>query len=125
MKIRYLISVFLGMYSSFSYAETAKDALSAISKLNVRTEMGISYKDYAVEVAATKHIVNEFVSGTKDKKSKCVESIETVMNLHVIALGFLRSQVNMNVYPLISPPIWTALDSSTNTARTDCKNSKN
>lgn len=68
------------------YAQTAKDALMGLKKLQARCQAGISYRDYGNALADAKFPVNLFMESAEAKKSQdFTDSINNVINHYVSA----------------------------------------
>jgi hypothetical protein len=68
------------------YAQTAKEALMGLKKLQARCQTGISYRDYGNALADAKFPVNLFMESAEAKKSQeLTESINKVINHYVSA----------------------------------------
>jgi hypothetical protein len=82
MKIKLSVFFFLIFVSmpSFSFAQSAKEALMALKKLQAKIQIGISYKEYGPACGDAKFPVNLFLEGDEAKKDfKFTQAIKTAM----------------------------------------------
>ncbi len=61
-------------HPSFVFAQSAKEALLALKKLEVRVESGISYRDYSSAVADAKFPVKLFLESSDSKNDNALSS---------------------------------------------------
>jgi hypothetical protein len=82
-----MLAMVLGLLvSNICYAQSAKEAIRALQKLQTRVEVGISYRDYAPALGDTKFEVNLFLKSpeAKDKKELALK-IERCLTDHQLA----------------------------------------
>jgi hypothetical protein len=89
MKKLLLLAMVLGLLvSSICYAQSGKEAVRALQKLQTRVEVGISYRDYAPALGDAKFEVDLFLKSPEAKeKEKLASRIERVMLDHRLALS--------------------------------------
>ena len=74
------------MFSVPVFAQTAKDAVMGLKKLQARCQAGISYRDYGNALADAKFPVNLFMESAESKNTpELTESINKVINHYVSA----------------------------------------
>jgi len=77
------------MLSVSAYAETAKDAIMGLKKLQARCQSGISYRDYSNALGEAKFPVNLFMESAEAKKiPELTDSIKIVMG-HYEYAGYI------------------------------------
>ncbi|MBW4054504.1 MAG: hypothetical protein HIU83_03695 [Proteobacteria bacterium] len=86
MKRILLVVAMMMMLVGNAWADTGKDAVRALSKLEARCEAGISYRDFAPAIGDAKFDVNMFLQSQEAKdKPELTESIEKVMSHYMSA----------------------------------------
>jgi hypothetical protein len=88
MKKLLLLVALLGLVvSNVCYAQSGKEALRALQKLQTRVEVGISYRDYAPALGDAKFEVGLFLKSPEAKeKEKLALLINKSMSAHHLAL---------------------------------------
>lgn len=81
-----LFSIFIFSIPSVCFSQSAKDALKALKKLEAKTQVGISYRDYSPALGDAKYEVNLYIEGDEKYKNKEFKSaIIEAMNLYEYA----------------------------------------
>ena len=110
--------------SGGAFAETAKDALAALQKLETRTEVGINYKEYSAEVGKTKYTVDQFTKNTKFKplsrEETCAMTLDLAVQQYLTALSSWRLSIEVRMQPNLSE-YWSDASSTIKDAKAKCK----
>lgn len=90
MKKLIVLAMVIGLLiSNICYAQSAKEAVRALQKLQVRTEVGISYRDYAPAVGDALLEVKLFLNSPEAKeKPELAVAISKVMQHYTYAGGW-------------------------------------
>jgi hypothetical protein len=67
------------------FAQSAKDAVRALQKLQARVESGISYRDYGLALGDARFDVNLFLQSPQAKNEKLKASIRRAMEHYQMA----------------------------------------
>lgn len=87
-KILFTVMI-IGLTASATYAQSAKEAIMALKKMEARTQSGISYRDYSSALGEAKFAVNMFQeSKDASKDIELKESILRVMGHYEMAGTF-------------------------------------
>lgn len=89
MKKLIMLAMVLGLLvSNVCYAQSAKEAVRALQKLQARVEVGISYRDYAPALGDAKFEVKLFLQGPEAKeKTELASSVISSMSIYELALS--------------------------------------
>lgn len=102
---------------TMSYAQLAKDAIMALKKLEARTEVGISYRDYTPALGEAKFLINIYLESKeadndpqlKDaivKAMRCYDDAKTYWKYEFDADGIIGMWPNtLKEYPEAKKPI--------------------
>lgn len=89
MKRVVLVLCAVMLSASACYAETAKDAVRALKKLEARCQAGISYRDYAPALGDAKFDVNMYIESDEAKNApELSESIKSAISHYEYANSF-------------------------------------
>jgi hypothetical protein len=90
MKKLLLLAMALGLFvelPNICHAQSAKEAVRALQKLQARIEIGISYRDYSPALGDAKFEVNLYMQGREAKtKLELATSLSKVIDLYQAAL---------------------------------------
>jgi hypothetical protein len=89
MKKIFLFSVILILISGIAYAQSAKEALRGLKKLEAKCQSGISYRDYSSSMGDAKFEVNLF------QESKAAGKNQELTNCILRAMGHY---INAGIY---------------------------
>ncbi len=79
--------VFLILISNIAHAQSAKEAIMGLKKLEARCQSGISYRDYSNAVADAKFPVNLFLESSTSKNNKELSTSISKAMLHYEMAG--------------------------------------
>jgi hypothetical protein len=84
-----MLAMALGLLmSNICYAQSAKESVRALQKLQARIEVGISYRDYAPALGDAKFEVNLFLQNPEaQEKKELALRIKKIMMIYEIALS--------------------------------------
>ncbi len=106
-----LVLVLLVASVAVCSAETAKDAVRALKKLEARCQAGISYRDYAPALGEAKFEVNMFLEGEEAKSTGELKTSIAKTMTHYLYLQKLWSRKNSefkyNMFMLDKDPYGT------------------
>ena len=86
-RIFYISLVILMGFSGVAFGQTAGDAIEAMQKLAARTEVGISYKDYATILGEANYKVKPYLQNPDSNKNpKLKEAIDKIW-VHYLTPG--------------------------------------
>jgi len=107
VSIMFILSIIISMPA---YAQSAKEAVMGLKKLQARCQSGISYRDYSNAVADAKYPVNLFMeSADSEKMPDLKASIHKVMEHYETANLFWNRRMNVRQGEVMleSGLIWT------------------
>lgn len=79
----------LAMPSLPVYAQSAKEAVMALKKMEARVQSGIAYRDYSPALGETKFSVNVYLEGPEAKKNPELTSLIERVMAHYEKAGFV------------------------------------
>jgi len=110
-----LMVCFTAMLASQAHCQSAKEAMKALKKMDVRTEVGVSYQDYSPLVSDCKVEVDSFLESKAAKKSpEFAAHLKKAMDYYLLAkkiwdLKFMVSRPND--FPTVDSDIGQAIRS--------------
>jgi|YelNatPaOPRAMG01_1025707.scaffolds.fasta_scaffold76262_2 hypothetical protein len=110
-------------FAGIANAQSAKEAIEALKKLESRVQVGISYKDYGPALGETHYKVKNYLDSPESKKnSKLRNSIEKALNHYIYANDIWKYKFAGKVSDIIyreEPPLPHQYQYSPNSATND------
>lgn len=86
---------------TLAFADSAKDALRALKKLEARCSAGVSYRDYAPALGDAKFEVDLYLSSEEAKENEELrKSIDNIMKHYLLAGNVWREKFNSGGRPV-------------------------